>query len=219
MAELFGIDIHAFVTDIHDPKLQRHFALIGQIPLLWSEIEFAITQVIAGFNRDDIYSKDQLFLALARLGNRDKPDVLEAFNEQTPLGPKGDACVAFAVKAYRILNQNRNAILHAHAVDYETPSGVVWTRFSSRRKNETVHAHVPLRELTFSGPPSYERLRNYMLQLFQAVWSMNNPDCSPPRWPRKFPAPRALPAIQLGPEIPAVLLRGLKRRRKRRPSP
>lgn len=218
VADLFGIDIHVFVTDIHDPKLQRHFGLIGKIPLLWSEIEFAITQVIAGFNRDSIHSKEQLWFLLARLGNRDRPDVLELMNEKTSLGPRGDACVAFALEAYRALNQNRNTLLHAHAVSFDKPSEIVWTRFSSGKKERPAHTHVPLRELEFQLR-SYERLRNFLLQLFGAVWAQNNPDCSPPRWPRKFPAPRLLAAIPPDGKIPKASQRKPKPQRKPRASP
>jgi hypothetical protein len=33
------------------------------------------------------------------------------------------------------------------------------------------------------------------LQLYGAVWAHNNADCSSPRWPRRFPSPRPLPAM------------------------
>ena len=207
---------HLFVTNIEHPRLQRHFALIGRIPLLWSEIEFCITQVIAGFNRDSFFSKEQLWVVLARLGNRDRAEVLEAMNEMTSLGPRGDACVAFAVKAYRILNQNRNTLLHSHAVAFD--KRIVWTRFSSGRKDRPVHTHLPLRELE-AQVRSFERLRNFLLQLFGAVWAQNNPDCSPPHWPRRFPQPRQLEAIPPAGKIPKASPRKPKRRRKPRASP
>ena len=202
VADLFGMGLGIFVTDVHDPKLERHFALIGKIPILWSEVEFGISQVIAAFNGDSYHSKEQLWVVLARLGNRDRPDVLEAMNDMASLGPQVDACVAFAVKGYRILNQNRNALLHSHAVDFDDANAPVWTRFSGSKRDRTVHTLVPLKELAFQVR-SYELMRNYLLQLYAAVWARSNPDCSRARLPRKFRPPRPLLAIPPNDGTPA----------------
>ena len=201
-AGIFGVSSDAFLTDIDDSKLQRHFALIGRIPLLWSEIEFGMMMVLAAFDQGDEASKVRMAIVLHKIGNRDRADLLAEFVKQQSLGLQGDACAALAAKAYGILNTNRNTLLHAHAVEVDQWGRAAWTRFSSGKVGKTVHNIISRQQLT-EQVKAMVRLRLCLLQLYGAIWSRRNPDCSPQPWPRRFGLPKSLQANEPRRETPA----------------
>jgi hypothetical protein len=121
---------------------KTYLALIGQITHDWNVLERALCQLIAAYVGDDELS--HVFTGGMR--NADRARVLEQLVELYEPSPKLQAKIAFLIKAFSILGENRNVLVHSESA-ISAGKRTLWYRPHKRDVDQILFSSAGLKEL------------------------------------------------------------------------
>jgi hypothetical protein len=162
---------------------------LGRVSIEWNMVEQFFTVLIWRYVGDDL----RIGMAItSNLGNQSRADVLIALARQHQGDPELLERVEFACKAFNILRENRNMLMHSHSIhDLETGKKPIWVRATGRgpKGHATVEADVADLENIVSD---LARLGMFAVYLTEHVRPFGKRRRKRGPLPEIFPLPRKL---------------------------
>jgi hypothetical protein len=191
----------------------RHLGLMGHISVLWNTTESYMNILISVFVRTELQGWVSVGMILEKLGNRDKLLVLDALVAQYPMGRIGERRIREVAKAFSVMNQNRNTLVHSSYFIGTKASELELARPSRSKPGTVARVSAPIRTLK-RQIKILEKLNEQVWDVGAAIQSRRLLGRQPRPWPAKFPLPRVLPDTTPQPPIAAQAEKLPRRKRK-----
>lgn len=179
-----------FIADYHEKKEAWPIVFnLGRIALEWSMLEQFFTGLIWQMLGDQKVG----MAVTGGLGNQSKADILRGLAREQPNSDAIIEDIDFACKAFNILRESRNLLIHSHSIFPTREGSISWVRATEKGP----HGHLA----TLASPAELEDLIEAIVHLgifsCDLLGSVNaardgRPTVPPPQ---RFPMPKKLQQI------------------------